>query len=77
MKLGKNWIEHPSTMNPGMSYFIHRIKRHVVAFDKNASAELRITAPKGYWIIRMRQGHSFGILYFSSVDAMAVAEGLK
>lgn len=71
MKLGNNWIEHPSTINPGMCYYIHRIKRHVVAFDR--------TKPRGAgkWIIRLRQGKTFAIGYFSPVDAMAVAEGLK
>lgn len=74
MKLGKNWIEHPSTLNPGMYYYIHRTKRHVVTFirDKNP----RPTSIGGDWIIRLRQGKIFGINYCSPVDAMAVAGGL-
>lgn len=62
------WVEHPSTMNPGMSYFIHKLKRHVVAFNRQ----------RGLWVIlhRNANGMEFSIGQPTAQDAIYVADAM-
>ncbi len=59
------WVTHQSTMNPGMYYYIHRTKRHVVAYCRERKA----------WVIRLARmkGVDYPIAYFNHEHAMFVA----
>lgn len=62
----KIWTEHPSTLNPGMSYYIHSTLRRVVRFDRNTNT----------WNIYFPTDTKYPLGFDNPHGAMKVAERL-